>query len=89
MQDTSGKDGATAREGPSRRDRITNVVATSVAIAGAIVASPVAVAQLPAGIVAVLRTAVTLGNTLQPLVVSVAGILVAAVTHPPKWLRHG
>lgn len=70
----------------SRRNRITNVVATTIAIAGAIVASPSAVANLPGAVVTVLKTAATLGNTTQPLIVTVIGIVVAAVTHPPAWL---
>lgn len=70
----------------SMRNRITNVVATTIAIAGAIVASPSAVANLPDAVVAVLKTAATLGNTTQPLIVTVTGIVVAAVTHPPAWL---
>jgi hypothetical protein len=70
----------------STRSRITNVVATAIAIAGAIVASPSAVEKLPAAVVTVLKTAATLGNTTQPLIVTVIGIVVAAVTHPPAWL---
>ena len=70
----------------SMRNRITNVVATTIAIAGAIVASPTAVASLPGAAVTVLKTATTLGNTTQPLIVTVAGIVVAALTHPPAWL---
>jgi type III secretory pathway component EscS len=70
----------------SMQNRITNVVATTIAIAGAIVASPSAVAGLPGAIVTVLKTATTLGNTTQPLIVMVAGIVVAALTHPPAWL---
>lgn len=70
----------------SRRSRITNVVAAAVAIAGAIVASPAAVEKLPATVVMVLRTTATLGNTTQPLVVTVIGVLLAAATHPPAWL---
>jgi hypothetical protein len=70
----------------SRRSRITNVVATTIAIAGAIVASPAAIEKLPGAVVAVLKTAATLGNTTQPLIVTVVGIVVAAVTHPPAWL---
>ena len=70
----------------SRRSRITNAVATAIAIAGAIVASPAAVEKLPATLVAILKTAATLGNTTQPLIVTVIGIMVAAVTHPPSWL---
>jgi hypothetical protein len=70
----------------SAQNRITNVVATTVAIAGAIVASPAAMEKLPAAAVTILKTATTLGNTTQPLVVTVIGIVVAAVTHPPAWL---
>ena len=70
----------------SMRNRITNVVATTIAIAGAIVASPSAVANLPDAVVTALKTAATLGNTTQPLIVTVVGIVVAAVTHPPAWL---
>ena len=70
----------------SMQNRITNVVATTIAIAGAIVASPSAVASLPGAVVTVLKTATTLGNTTQPLIVTVAGIVVAALTHPPAWL---
>jgi|GEM_PF-2355571 hypothetical protein len=70
----------------STQSRITNVVATAIAIAGAIVASPSAVEKLPAAVVAVLKTATTLGNTTQPLIVTVIGVVVAAVTHPPAWL---
>jgi len=76
----------------STQDRITNVVATIIAIAGAIVASPSAVEKLPATVVTVLKTAATLGNTTQPLIVTLIGIIVAAVTHPPAWLsglKHG
>jgi hypothetical protein len=70
----------------SRQNRITNVVATTIAIAGAIVASPAAVEKLPGAVVAVLKTAATLGHTTQPLIVTVVGIVIAAVTHPPAWL---
>jgi hypothetical protein len=70
----------------SMQNRITNVVATAIAIAGAIVASPSAVANLPGAVVTVLKTAATLGNTAQPLIVTVVGIVVAAITHPPAWL---
>lgn len=70
----------------SRQNRITNVVATTIAIAGAIVASPSAMEKLPGALVTVLRTTTTLGNTTQPLIVTVVGIVVAAVTHPPGWL---
>ncbi|MEO7043230.1 MAG: hypothetical protein ABI035_13290 [Gemmatimonadaceae bacterium] len=70
----------------SAQSRITNVVATTVAIAGAIVASPVAMEKLPVAVVSILRTTTTLGNTTQPLVVTVIGIVLAAVTHPPAWL---
>ena len=70
----------------SMQNRITNVVATTIAIAGAIVASPSAVSSLPGAVVTVLKTATTLGNTTQPLIVTVAGIVVAALTHPPAWL---
>lgn len=70
----------------STQNKITNVVATAIAIAGAIVASPSALERLPAAIVTVLKTATTLGNTTQPLIVSVVGIVIAAVTHPPEWL---
>lgn len=73
-------------EDVSMRNRITNVVATTIAIAGAIVASPSAVANLQGAVVTVLKTATTLGNTTQPLIVTVVGIIVAAVTHPPAWL---
>ena len=80
----------------STHSRITNVVATTVAIAGAIVASPTAMEKLPSAVVTVLKTATTLGNTTQPLFVTVIGIVVAAITHPPNWLsdvmhriRHG
>lgn len=68
------------------QSRITNVVATSIAIAGAIVASPSALERLPVAVVTILKTATTLGNTTQPLIVTVVGIVVAAVTHPPVWL---
>jgi hypothetical protein len=71
----------------SMQNRITNVVATTIAIAGAIVASPSAVASLPGAVVTVLKTAATLGNTAQPLIVTVVGIVVAAITHPPAWLN--
>ncbi len=70
----------------STQSRITNMVATSIAIAGAIVASPAAMERLPGVVVTVLKTATTLGNTTQPLIVTVIGIMVAAVTHPPMWL---
>ncbi len=70
----------------SARNKVTNVVATTVAIAGAIVASPVAMEKLPAAVVSILRTTTTLGSTTQPLVVTVIGIVLAAVTHPPAWL---
>lgn len=76
----------------SMQNRITNVVATTVAVAGAIVASPAAMEKLPSAMVTVLKTATTLGNTTQPLIVTVVGIVVAAVTHPPAWmsnLAHG
>ena len=73
-------------EDVSMQNRITNVVATAIAIAGAIVASPSAVEKLPGAIVTVLQTATTLGNTTQPLIVTVVGIVVAAATHPPAWL---
>lgn len=72
--------------GGSRENRIANVVGTVVAIAGAIIASPVAVARLPEATVAVLKTVVTLGNTIQPAAATIAGIVIAAVTHPPRWL---
>ncbi len=70
------------------RNRITNVVATAIAIAGAIVASPAAVEKLPGTIVTVLKLAATLGNTTQPLIVTVFGIVIAAATHPPEWLSN-
>jgi len=70
----------------STKNRITNVVATTVAIAGAIVASPAAMEKLPGSVVTILQAATTLGNTTQPLVVTVIGIVVAAITHPPAWL---
>ncbi|MGI9089706.1 MAG: hypothetical protein ACR2GG_01235 [Gemmatimonadaceae bacterium] len=73
--------------GASRDNRIANVIGTAIAIAGAIVASPAATERLPAAAVAVLKTVVTLGNTIQPAVATIIGIAVAAVTHPPKWLR--
>jgi len=70
----------------SRQNRITNVVATTVALAGAIVASPAAMEKLPSAVVTVLKTTTTLGNTTQPVLVTVIGIIVAAITHPPTWL---
>lgn len=70
----------------STQNKITNVVATTVAIAGAIVASPPAMEKLPSAVVAVLKTTTTLGNTTQPVLVTVIGIIVAAITHPPRWL---
>jgi len=70
----------------SAQNRITNVLATTVAIAGAIVASPAAMAKLPDAVVTVLKTTTTLGNTTQPVLVTVVGIVVAAITHPPRWL---
>ncbi len=72
--------------GGSRENRIANVIGTAVAIAGAIVASPAALDRLPATAAAVLKTVVTVGNTIQPAAATVIGIVVAAVTHPPKWL---
>lgn len=72
--------------GGSRENRIANVIGTAVAIAGAIVASPAAMDKLPATTVAVLKTVVTLGNTIQPAAATIVGIVVAAATHPPKWL---
>lgn len=72
--------------GGSRENRIANVIGTALAIAGAIVASPAAVNGLPAATVAVLKTVVTLGNTFQPAAATIIGIVVAAITHPPKWL---
>jgi hypothetical protein len=71
----------------STQDRIMNVVATAVAIAGAIVASPAAMEKLPSAVVTILKTTTTLGNTTQPVLVTVIGIVVAAITHPPRWLR--
>jgi hypothetical protein len=70
----------------SHRNTITNAVAAAVAIAGAIVASPSAMEKLPAAVGVILKTTATLGNTTQPLVVTVLGVLIAAVTHPPRWL---
>lgn len=70
----------------STQNRITNIVATAIAVAGAIVASPSAMEKLPGAVVAVLKTTTTLGNTTQPLIVTVIGIVIAAVTHPPAWL---
>ena len=72
----------------STQNRITNVVATAIAIAGAIVASPAAMEKLPAVVVTILKTTTTLGNTTQPLIVTVVGIVIAAVTHPPGWLAN-
>ncbi|MGI8548000.1 MAG: hypothetical protein ACR2M1_11820 [Gemmatimonadaceae bacterium] len=72
--------------GASRENRIANVIGTVIAIAGAIVASPAAMERLPAATVAVLKTVVTLGSTFQPVAVTIIGIVLAAVTHPPKWL---
>jgi len=70
----------------STQNRITNVVATAIAVAGAIVASPAAMEKLPGAVVTVLKTTTTLGNTTQPLIVTIIGIVVAAITHPPAWL---
>lgn len=70
----------------SKPSRIANVVATAVALSGAIIASPDAVAKLPSALVVALRTTATLGHTLQPVVVTAVGVIVAAVTHPPHWL---
>ena len=70
----------------STQNRITNVVATTIAVAGAIVASPSAMEKLPGAVAALLKTTTTLGNTTQPLIVTVVGVVVAAVTHPPAWL---
>jgi len=70
----------------STQNRITNVVATAIAVAGAIVASPAAMERLPAAVVAVLKATTTIGNTTQPLIVTIIGIVVAAITHPPAWL---
>ena len=70
----------------STQSKITNVVATIIAIASAIVASPAAMEKLPAAVVSILKTTTTLGNTTQPLLVTVIGIVLAAVTHPPAWL---
>ncbi len=78
--------GAMRQQDVSKQNRITNVVATTIAIAAAVVASPSALSELPSGVVTVLRTAATLDHTTQPLVVTVVGVLVAAVTHPPAWL---
>lgn len=75
-------------EDVSMQNRITNVVATAIAVAGVIVASPSAVEKLPGAIVTVLKTAATLGNTTQPLIVTMVGIVVAAATHPPAWLSN-
>ena len=72
----------------STQSRITNVVATTIAIAGAIVASPGTMEKLPGAVVTVLRTTTTLGNTTQPLLVTVIGIVIAAITHPPKWMSN-
>lgn len=72
--------------GGSRENRIANVIGTVLAIAGAIVASPAALERLPATAVVVLRTVVTFGNTIQPAAATIVGIVVAAATHPPKWL---
>lgn len=72
--------------GGSKENRIANVIGAAIAIAGAIVASPAALDRLPAGAVAVLRTVVTFGNTIQPAAATIVGIVVAAATHPPKWL---
>ncbi len=77
MQDTTGA---------SRENRIANVIGTMIAIAGAIVASPAAIERLPGGTVAVLKAVVTLGNMIQPAAATIIGIVVAAVTHPPRWL---
>lgn len=74
------------KAGASNENRIANVIGTAIAIAGAIVASPVAVGRLPVATVAVLKTVVTLGNTIQPAAATIIGIVVAAVTHPPRWL---
>lgn len=72
--------------GGSRENRIANVIGTFVAIAGAIAASPAATNGLPASTIAVLKTVVTLGNTIQPAAATIVGIVIAAVTHPPRWL---
>lgn len=72
--------------GGSRENRIANMIGTAVAIAGAIVASPAALDRLPAAAVAVLKTVVTFGNTIQPAAATIVGIVVAAATHPPRWL---
>lgn len=72
--------------GGSKENRIANAIGTVIAIAGAIVASPAAINGLPATTVAVLKTVVTLGNTIQPAAATIIGIAVAAVTHPPRWL---
>lgn len=70
----------------SKPSRTANVVATVVALSAAIVASPEAIAALPSKAVVVLRAVATLGHTLQPVVVTAIGVVVAAVTRPPHWL---
>lgn len=70
----------------STQNRITNVIATAIAIAGAIVASPAAMEKLPGTAITVLKAMTTFGNTTQPLLVTVVGIIVAGATHPPAWL---
>ncbi|MGI8508416.1 MAG: hypothetical protein ACR2MQ_03735 [Gemmatimonadaceae bacterium] len=72
--------------GGSRENRIANAIGTAIAIAGAIVASPTAMNGLPTTTVAVLKTVVTLGSTIQPAAATIIGIVVAAITHPPRWL---
>ena len=80
------QEGIARQDGSSKPSRIANVVATTIALSGAIIASPDAVAKLPSALVVALRTTATLGHTLQPVVVTVLGVVVAAVTHPPHWL---
>lgn len=77
---------ATAGGPASTRNAIANAVATAVAIAGAIAASPAAMEKLPAGVGSILRTTATCGSTAQPFIVTVVGIVVAAMTRPPCWL---
>lgn len=86
IQDSQVTSPSKSGDDAPNRNTITNAVAAAVAIAGAIVASPSAMEKLPAAVGAILKATATLGNTTQPLVVTVVGILIAAVTHPPGWL---
>lgn len=83
---------AQPQQSGSGQSSIANIVATVVAIAGAVVASPSAMERLPNAVETVLKTTATLGNTAQPLLVTVIAVVVAGMTHPPAWfigLAHG